>query len=263
MVRLFLVAVIAIFGLAACGEKPGSASNSENTGAPAAYMSREPGPAPAPVPALIEPPAILAEPEPARRGGSPSYTYRLTNPEIGRYHEEALSIAVSSKLNKAELSQLLTDYQKALQAAHPQIDSGSLLTGHWSTFKFVLAKINCPTFLKCEGDQHPKSTDDDPLIWNWKLNGTQWDATQSSSISVAFFGGQSISDKFDEEIDTLPPLEISVKVNRDIDWWEKLFNQLKDLFISIKGALQALAGVVLLVLGWFGWKKYGTSRKPK
>jgi hypothetical protein len=203
------------------------------------------------------------KPEMTISRGNPSYTYRLTNPEIGRYHEEVLSVAVSSKRPQAELSQLLTDYQKALQAVKPMSGIGSLQTGYWTKFKFILAKINCPTFLKCEGDQHPKSTADDPLIWNWKLNGTQWDATQSGSISVAFFGGQSISDNFDEEIDTLPPLKISVKVYRDLNWWENLFDQLYKLFTSINSALKALVAIVTLVLGWFGWKKYGTSKKPK
>ena len=213
-----------------------------------------------PVPAAIERSTIF-EPAPVSASKPPSYAYRLTNPEIWRNHEEVLSVAVSPTLNQDKLSEFLIKYQQELQAVHSKANSGSLQTSHWTKFKFIQAKIQCPSFLKCEGDSHPKSTADDaPLIWNWNLKGTQWDATQSGSISVDFFGGQKRSDKFDEKIVTLPPLQISIKVNRDLIWWENLINQVKRLLISIQGLLEVLAALWAIVFSWFKWN---ASRKPK
>jgi hypothetical protein len=186
---------------------------------------------------------------------SPKEASRITNTVISRNHEETLSVVVSSKLTQTELIESLKDYQKSLQATNPSVDSGALETYRWTHFKFISAKIDCPTFLICGSDINPQSIDNEPMKWSWRVNAAQWDATRVGSIAVKFYGYQSLSDKYPEEIVTLPPIKISVTVKCDIDWYIKFFNKLGELFTSIKGALVPLAALVGLVFGWLAWKR--------
>jgi hypothetical protein len=272
-----------VFKKSAAPGEPGATSPPE----PGATSPPEPGATSPPNPGATRPVKASPAPQPAPSekpraqipvsADSPWYGYRLTSSAIRRYHQEVLSVAVSPTQNTDILLKTLLDHQKGLESATSsdanegataqsdvKSNGGTLEAAQWKLYQYIIATIDCDPILECKTDKAPKSVTNDPLIWDVTLNSAQYDATRTTVISVRFFGGHSLSDAFNEEIATMPPLAISVKVYQDIGTTTKWFQQLEELFKALRGALVALVTVITLVLGWFGWKRksHGKAKGP-
>jgi hypothetical protein len=115
----------------------------------------------------------------------PHHALLIGDQNIRRNVDRILSLAISVKETETELAAYLAGRQPAKSAStHPQPDEpihiGRLATSEWGKFAYILPKINCPDWLECKGDARPVERTNEPLVWDWTLSATKWDAFRSS-----------------------------------------------------------------------------------
>jgi hypothetical protein len=204
--------------------------------------------------ALDLPPPAPAPPPPAPL--QPGYDYLLSDGRIRSGHETVLSVAVSGH-DIAGLAALLKAHQASSRAAQDRAPavggSGQLATSRWSSFQYVKAVIlHCPAFLNCDGDPAPRSTEGDPMIWDFVLSAKDSSRTQDGVIIVSFSGAATPEGPF-IEIASLPGLMAGVNVVRDANWWEQKMTGWEGVLNTLHGLLEALGAVLVLLWGWRGW----------
>jgi hypothetical protein len=196
-----------------------------------------------------------AAPGHSAAAGEPRYEANLTNSVLTQDHEEVLSVAVSTRLTREALHALVMNRLKSASGsatARPgsTVDvGGELETEVWYQFKFVLARVECPTFVDC-GKVNPQSRSNDPLIWDWPLAAKQSDETRSGNIIVTFYGDQSPGGQFEQTIASMPPLKIEVKVYRGMSYWDAVAKGVSDLLTQFKGILIGVAAIAAILVGW-------------
>lgn len=187
----------------------------------------------------------------------PNYSYLLSDKTLRSGHETVLSVGVATG-DVASLDTLL----RAHQAPRSQEDkahaaasggSGQLATSSWSSFQYIKAGVlHCPAFLSCEGDPAPRHIDGNPLIWDFVLGAKDSSRTQDGVIIISFSGAASIDGPY-VEIASLPGLMSGVNVVRDASWWEQKMTGWEGVLNTLRGLLEALGALLVLLWGWRGW----------
>lgn len=185
----------------------------------------------------------------------PKALARLSSPEIKEGQSVLLTLVVSATKSFSELEFAISEQQKFVPNSRNKESSQNVATTIdpvlWSEYEYIKAKVwHCSNFLVCSTDEDVRRSSDKILVWNFAIDSKTISSTSTGYVGLKVYGDNDRQGTFSNEITSFPPLNVSIRVVRDLSWWESKFKIISSLLESIETSLITIGSVFTILIGW-------------